>query len=157
MHKLLDWGLSQHFSVAALIFPLLSHSINCPVFSVRKHQWQLRQRLVPGDGLRLHRPAHTCFWSPSASDLQTTHSCSLRVAELCLGKRCIGNEKVFYLKRKIRCEIHPQQLLFTFILSFRDTVKAIIFKFSIQFYIYIRNHNSCLMVLFSPPSFSVLF
>lgn len=63
--------------MSTLLFPSLPHFSSCFIFSVRKHEWQLRWRLIPGDGLRLHCPAHTCFPLPSMPDLWPTQPQSL--------------------------------------------------------------------------------
>lgn len=79
--------VTQQLTMSALLFPSLPHFSSCFIFSVRKHECQLRWRLIPGDGLRLHCPAHTCFPLPSMPDLWPTQPQSLRVTESCLGER----------------------------------------------------------------------
>lgn len=110
--------------MSALLFPSLPHFSSCFIFSVRKHEWQLRWRLIPGDGLRLHCPAHTCFPLPSMPDLWPTQPQSLRVTESCLGERwrVSGMRELIWTsmpdllpeenKRVYCCGKHSQQLLF---------------------------------------------
>lgn len=116
--------ISQQLTMSTLLFPSLPHFSSCFLFSVRKHEWQLRWRLIPGDGLRLHCPAHTCFPLPSMPDLWPTQPQSLRVTESCLRERwrVSGMRELIWTsmpdllpeenKRVYCCGKHSQQLLF---------------------------------------------